>query len=356
MFPSDNDPLFGIFVKNFRLELEKQEVDFSRSVLIRGKTKSPLKKLFKYLVHYLKIIQIFFGFKYDLIYLHYLTHHIPILLPLIMLKRRPLVINVHGSDIIGLKNQKLLNIAAKIILLRIDLLVVPTIYFKEKVLSLYPFISKNRVFVSPSGGVDLQKFHTLPLKKDRDRTLTLGFVSRLTEDKGWRIFLNSILILKRDKIKIKAIIVGKGESENEILSKIKKDNLKKEIDFLGFVPQNELINIYNSIDLYIFPTYREAESLGLTGIEAMACGTPVIASNIAGPSTYIRHNVNGFLFPPKDSEALVKEIKKYIDMSQEERLRICQSALKTAQEYSQSTVANNLKKKLEYLVKADISS
>ena len=52
--------------------------------------------------------------------------------------------------------------------------------------------------------------------------------------------------------------------------------------------QEYLVNIYNSLDIFVFPTYRKSESLGLVGLEAMACETLVIASNNYGPTDYIK--------------------------------------------------------------------
>src|SRR5690606_644558 len=116
--------------------------------------------------------------------------------------------------------------------------------------------------------------------------LILGFVSRFIEEKGWKTFLDALVLLKEAHIPFKAIMAGKGPDEEEIKSHIQQKELTEVVDFRGFVAQERLVDLYNQLDLYIFPTYRESESLGLTGVEAMACGTPVVACNIAGPSTY----------------------------------------------------------------------
>ena len=74
------------------------------------------------------------------------------------------------------------------------------------------------------------------------------------------------------------------------------------------VSQEELVNIYNSLDLFIFPTYRKSESLGLVGLEAMSCKVPVLAAENYGPTDYIVNNKNGFFFKPQDSKTLSKKI------------------------------------------------
>lgn len=63
----------------------------------------------------------------------------------------------------------------------------------------------------------------------------------------------------------------------------------------------ELALFYSAIDIFCFPTYRKSDSLGLVGLEAMACGCIVIISVMAGPTSYIKNQENGFFFKPRDA-------------------------------------------------------
>ena len=74
------------------------------------------------------------------------------------------------------------------------------------------------------------------------------------------------------------------------------------------VSQDELLDIYNSLEVFIFPTYRKSESLGLVGLEAMACERFLIASKNYGPTDYIIDNKNGFMFKPKNEIDLKNKI------------------------------------------------
>jgi glycosyltransferase involved in cell wall biosynthesis len=344
MFPSTKDPLFGVFVKNFKDELEKNNVLFQPISLIKGLAGNPIKKVFNYSIHYFNILIGIFK-KFDLVYVHYVSHHIPILFLLLPFKRKPWVMNAHGTDIIDLQKNKYLNIFAEKVLKKTDLLVVPTSYFKSKVLQRYSFLEEQDVFVSPSGGIDSTKFFIK--EKDADISkLHLGFVSRFIEEKGWKTFLDALLRLKEKRVPFVASIAGKGPDEQKILSTIKQYGLEEDVQFLGLIPQDKLVDIYNGIDLYVFPTYREAESLGLTGLEAMACGTPVIACNIAGPATYIQSHKNGFLFEPKNSEALTDYIIQYQRLQPEQKDKFKLKALNTSKNFRKDIVAQNLLKHL----------
>lgn len=71
----------------------------------------------------------------------------------------------------------------------------------------------------------------------------------------------------------------------------KRLNVEENLIRFDLLPQEELVSIYNVSDAFIFPTRREGESLGLVAIEAMACGTPVIASDFAAPKYYVQEDV-----------------------------------------------------------------
>lgn len=349
MFPSKKDKLFGIFVKNFKLEMENNDVVFTKTSLIKGRAKNPLKKILNYIIHYIQISLHFVSKKsFDIIYIHFITHHLPILFILLPFKSKKWVLNAHGDDIIGLQNYKFLNFIAERVVKKIDLLIVPTSYFKDKVLSNYSFLDSSNVFVSPSGGIDSSYFY--PIKNvNKENMLHLGFVSRFIEEKGWKTFLDALKKLNDNNIPFKASIAGKGPDENLIKEYI-KDKKLSQVDFLGFISQDKLVQLYNMFDLYIFPTYREGESLGLTGVEAMSCSTPVVACNMAGPSTYIEHRVNGYMFEPKNSDELVKCISCYIKLSKKEQEVIKTNAYETSKAYEKSIVAKDLIKRLELML------
>lgn len=347
MYPSKNDKLFGVFVKNFKVELEKQNVLFVKETLIKGKANTAFKKTWNYCSHYLKIIFGSLTAKYDIMYVHYVSHHIPILYLLSNFKKGKWVLNAHGSDIVSLNKNKALKAIFLKVLKKVDLLVVPTSFFKKEMLELYTEIDQDKIFVSPSGGLNPKNFYVQDISHNNSE-LTLGFISRLTAEKGWKTFIDALSQLRKINVSFNAIIAGKGPDEEAIKKYILSNNLTKEIEFRGFVNQSELVTLYNKIDLYIFPT--ESESLGLTGLEAMACGTPVIASNVSGPNTYVKHTENGYLFNPKDSKQLAKMILAYINLSAVEKTKMIQNAVITASDFEQTKVGKNLIMRLETLI------
>lgn len=76
------------------------------------------------------------------------------------------------------------------------------------------------------------------------------------------------------------------------------------------VPQHQLADIFRSADVFVFPTL--VEGLGMVVLEAMACGLPVIATP-NGPGQVIRDGVDGYIVPPRDSDALVARLQTLYD-------------------------------------------
>lgn len=346
MYPSKSDPLFGVFVKNFKWLLEKDGIVFSSFSVIRGKKANKLSKTLSYSKYYFSILYNFILKKYDLVYVHYLSHNSPILSFLLPMINRPLVINVHGTDILSSQGKKI-DILNRRILKKTNLVVVPSEYFKEIMLTNYSFLDSEKIFVSPSAGVDSEKFY--PTSTVENEIPIIGMISRIDAGKGWEDFVKALYHLKLNGIKFKAIIAGQGREEKQMIDMIIKYNLSDSIEFLGLVKQDQLIELYNKMDVLVFPTKREAESLGLVGLEAMSCKTPVIGSDIAGLKTYITHEVNGLLYPPGNVEKLVENIEKYFLFPTQQKDKIKEEAYKTAQDYEAKKVISKLHNRLSKL-------
>ncbi len=350
MYPSRRTPYYGIFVKNFKDTLECNKIHFSKMSLIKGKPTHIFSKIFAYLKLYISVLRNYFTYDYDIIYTHYLSHNSPILFFLLILtkKKQKIVINVHGSDIVNSEGS-FIDIINKFVLKRIDLLVVPSIYFKELIINNYPFFSEDKIFVSPSGGINLDLFED---KKDskNEECLSLGFVSRIDKGKGWDIFLRGLARLNNDNINFKADVAGGGSEIDEFKKTIVKLNLSNKINYKGVIDHSKLVDFYNSIDVFIFPSERKAESLGLVGLESMACGTPVVGSNIGGIKTYLQDGFNGFLFESGNEKDLIEKIKLFKSLSVKDKAEMKENALQTALKYDSKYISRKLISKLEELM------
>ncbi len=341
MYPNKSNKSYGIFVKNTKDILDKNgyEVD----TVVMHKHYHKIIKLLAYIkLHGLVILKGIFT-NYDYIYIHYVSHsslgamfidatdsHVRI------------VFNAHGNDVVADTIPEYKNVKRSRRYLRHeDKVIVPSKYYYEVMVNEY-HVKPEDILVYPSGGVDSNKFKDMNVNIAKSnlgldkKYKYLGYVSRLEYNKGYDVFIKAINILKDKKEfkNYKIIIVGSGSEEKKLHSLIKLNHLEDLVIIKKSVSQDELVNIYNSLEMFIFPTYRKSESLGLVGLEAMACKDIVIASNNYGPTDYLEDGVNGFFFKPESYEDLALTIERVSKMREEDKLIIKENARNKALEYS----------------------
>lgn len=341
LYPSKDDPTFGTFVKNFVDEIYEYmpEVVVEKSV-ISGRTSSAIIKILKYIRFYSVTFYKLMLRRYDLVYIHYISHSIPPVWLVSKLKRLQIAFNIHGDDLLVKNKQGEFFLNMAITLMKTSkLVVVPSEYFAEILINIVPEISKKAIFVSPSGGIKpsffIRESHSV------DGVLRIGYVSRVDKGKGWDVFLQSVAQLKAKGLKVQAKVIGKGRQVDEMYAMIKELEIDGEVKYLGPIPHDELPKFYREFDLFIFPTTL-FESLGLVGLEAMASGTPVIGSRIGGLVTYIDDSKNGYLFEPGNFNDLSEKIRIFCLLSDKEKDNLRDVARKTALDYRSELISKRL--------------
>lgn len=345
MYPSKNDPAYGTFVHTFKIQMENEQFDMTQSALIRGSGKNAFEKIIKYIKFFRDAIILIRQNDYDLIYVHYIGHS---LLPLLFVRnaiRKPLVLNAHGSDVLPTNRlKKYIQVLVTPIIKNADLVVVPSAYFQNIIHHKFQ-IEKSRIFISPSGGIDTDTFRPLDRKKNSS-VFTIGYVSRIEEGKGWDTLLKATKgLLKQGVGNFKILLIGGGSKQAELLEMIENLCLDRYVDYIGKVPHKELVNHYNKMDIFAFPTTL-SESLGLVGLEAMACGVPVIGSDIGGLKSYIQNGYNGQLIEAGNTDALTETLKEFISMKQEILEEFGKNAIHTTQQYNAAFVSHTMADKL----------
>ncbi len=171
----------------------------------------------------------------------------------------------------------------------------------------------DRIQVIPCG-VDMDVFKPMP-KDEARRELGLGdenvllYVGRVQPLKGPELLLESVARLGLDE-GVKVLIVGGDVTGDEEVTKVRRlagelgiDHL---VSFEGTVPHKRLVHYYNAADLCVVPSFYE--SFGLVAAEAMACGTPVVATAVGGLPETVRDGLNGSLIRDRNPEALAEKI------------------------------------------------
>ena len=162
-------------------------------------------------------------------------------------------------------------------------------------------------------GVDLSKFENFnegEVQKIREKYGDFVlFVGRLNYYKGLEYLIEAM-----KNIEANLVIIGQGPEKKNLEIKIKNLKLENKIFFLPFQPENELVNYYRTCSVFVLPSIFKSEAFGLVLIEAMACGKPVISTELGtGTSFSNQDGITGFVVPPKNSQALAQAIKKILE-------------------------------------------
>lgn len=344
MYPTDTFPGYGSFVKNVCDELSKYGILIKYKSIIKGKTTSKYKKFIKYLCFY-KSILINYGKKYDFIYVHFPNQATPILKLLLKFCHKKLIINFHGEDLLYSQSSfgnTLGKMTEQLCIKFADGIIVPSEYFKSLVIQRNLISDSNRIIVSPSGGINSSIFFPDPQKNYNRSEIHIGYVGRMEPDKGIIEFIDTCKKLGELNIYFKATAIGYGSVYNQVKKDIVDSGLSKKVTLISGLPQKELGDYYRKFDLFIFSSSRKAESLGLTGIEAMACGVPVIGGNVGGIASYVKNDINGWITPIHDVDAIVSTIKRYIDLSIDKKKELHDNCIKTGRYYYSDAVCKRL--------------
>lgn len=342
MYPSSENPGYGVFVKNVSDGLEKFGIHTKCISAISGRGKYFLGKFFKYFIFYCSIFFNYFK-KYDCIYVHFPTYSSPILYLLMHICPKKLVVNFHGEDLLYQTESKfqqfLGKISDRLTKKYSTFVVVPSSYFKKIVLDRGLAFDKN-VVVSPSGGINDNLFYLRnPKTFNNKNDLHLGFIGRLEESKGIREFIEAVLVLNK-LFSVRATIIGYGPLSEEVSDWVKDYDF---FELINGLPQTQLPIYYNKFDLFCFPSKRLSESLGLVGIESMACGTPVIGSNIGGISSYLINKSNGFLISLDNlTGGIVESVKSYLNLDEKIKQQMINNGLETSKMYARGIVCQKL--------------
>lgn len=340
MYPSKKFKHYGSFVKNVGEELKK--LGFQVDLAIKKKNISFPAKFIGYSWMYIQAIFKSIFYSYDYYYVHFVAQSTYSVLFGKVTGKTKLVCNIHGNDIVPDYDFEKKNVKrSKRVLPFADLVVAPSKYFEEVLINKY-HIPKEKIKIYPSGGIDFTVFEEKDQKESQQRInldpkyTYIGMVSRIEKNKGWDTLLEALNELKKESFmkNIKVIIVGTGQEQKEMDQMIKKFHLEDKIIQKEFVLQKDLVDYYNAFDVFVFPTKRKSESLGLVGLEAMACKTFVIACNLYGPKEYVIDNKNALTYQNvKNGKELASKIKKFMNMNEKEKEKILDEAYETAKKY-----------------------
>jgi glycosyltransferase involved in cell wall biosynthesis len=142
---------------------------------------------------------------------------------------------------------------------------------------------------------------------------TVLFVGRLVARKGVSTLLEAARRLA-PTLRLRVSVIGDGPERPTLEAQVARDGLQDVVQLRGRVPSAELVQAYQESGVLVLPAVVDArgdtEGLGVVLLEAMSCGTPVVASDIGGITDIVTHDQTGLLVPPGDPAALAAAIQR----------------------------------------------
>lgn len=191
----------------------------------------------------------------------------------------------------------------------------------RKIITPSPYFLQNSKYTSKfeyksvtiPNGVDINRFNPSvdgqkvrrKLGIDGKMVLFLGSLNSSHKGKGLSVLMDAFKKIIVQIKNTKLVIVGDGDMKQEYIDYAKSLDLNNDIIFVGRVSVEELPNYYAAADVFVLPSIWY-ESFGIVLVEAMACGTPVIGSDVGGIPFVIGNA--GFLVTPNDVDELANTL------------------------------------------------
>ncbi len=153
-------------------------------------------------------------------------------------------------------------------------------------------------------GVDLSRF----VPGTKSRVPLVLYLGRLKKYKSIEVFIKAAALVKRTHPTVKFVIAGDGEEMTHLKLAAKRTDV--EIAFLGKITEVQKVSLYQKAWVLVNPS--SMEGWGITSIEANACGTPVLASNVPGLRDSVKDGHSGFLLEYGDEKAFARKISELI--------------------------------------------
>jgi len=175
----------------------------------------------------------------------------------------------------------------------------------------------GRIEYVPGVGVDVEKYGSVVVDRKAKRKelglaeddFVLVSTGELNDNKNHKTVIQAVHRLNNPSVKY--LICGEGPLKNELLNLVQELGLEHQVMLLGY--RTDIIEINHIADVFVFPSFREGLSVAL--MEAMACGLPVVCSDIRGNRDLIEDGKGGFLVEPKDVAGFAQSIKSLSENS-----------------------------------------
>lgn len=251
------------------------------------------------------------------------------------LKRIPYIANITGLGSVFENGGMVQKIV--VLLYKLSLKKASCIFFQNKknqeIFEQHGIYGKKARLV-PGSGVNLDR-HTFEEYSSKEEKMIFLYVGRVMKEKGIEELLYAAKVLCEENHQVIFRLVGNYEEDyKDIVEQYEKQGI---LELIGY--QKEIHPYYKEAAAVLMPSYHEGMSNVI--LEASATGRPVLASDIPGCQEGFEDGITGFGFPPRDKEALLEALRKFVKLSEDERAQMGKNArAKMEREFDRKQVVN----------------
>lgn len=251
------------------------------------------------------------------------------------LKRIPYIANITGLGSVFENGGMVQKIV--VLLYKLSLKKASCIFFQNKknqeIFEQHGIYGKKARLV-PGSGVNLDR-HTFEEYSSKEEKMIFLYVGRVMKEKGIEELLYAAKVLCEENHQVIFRLVGNYEEDyKDIVEQYEKQGI---LELIGY--QKEIHPYYKEAAAVLMPSYHEGMSNVI--LEASATGRPVLASDIPGCQEGFEEGITGFGFPPRDKEALLEALRRFVKLSEDERAQMGKNArAKMEREFDRKQVVN----------------
>lgn len=246
--------------------------------------------------------------KFDVMHAHWVIPNGPVAAIVARLRRVPLIISMHGSDVFVAEQSGLISSVARWCFRAASAITAPSQDLVQRAIALGAPASRCHLVpygVDPSkfthidnAGPSLRKVLGLP-----HDSLIVFAVGRMVYKKGFEYLIRAVPAILREHPNAKIVLAGGGDLEPRLLSLVRQLGVEKSVIMPGWVSRDQMPLYFSGCDLFVLPSVVDqqgnVDGLPNTLLEAMASARPVVATNVAGVPLAVKDGDNGLLVPEK---------------------------------------------------------
>ena len=255
--------------------------------------------------------------KFDVMHAHWVVPNGPVVAIIARLRRLPMIISMHGSDVFVAEHSKPVAAVARWCFGRASAITAPSDDLLQRAIALGA--PPSRCHLVPYG-VDPGQFTRIegagPLLKRElglpADSLVIFAVGRMVYKKGFEYLIRATPAILREHPNAKVVIAGGGDLQPRLQSLVNQLGVEKSVIMPGWVQRDRMPIFFSGCDLFVLPSVVDqqgnVDGLPNTLLEAMASARPIVATNVAGIPLAVKDGDNGLLVPEKQPGELAAAI------------------------------------------------